>query len=52
LRSILELIGINQTKNFQVKERHDSKAFVEGWLQVSRSKMKVRCRNEFGGCNM
>jgi len=23
---------------------------VEGWLQVSRSEMKVRCQNEFGGC--
>jgi len=44
------LIGTNQTKKFQVKERHGSKAFMEGWLQVSRSEMKVRWRNEFGGC--
>jgi len=36
---------------FQVRERHGPKAFGEGWLQVSISEMKVKCWDDFGGCN-
>jgi len=33
----LRVARYKSNQKFQVKERYDSKAFVEGWLQVSRS---------------